>query len=102
MQPESLNPVEEFLFPLAAFFCAFFLAGAEAVASCLILNVTMFYLVGGQRGVEQHRVVVFHDGVVDAVDDENGRTVVGDMTFQGEGVTHYLVVLTFLAEQSTP
>lgn len=98
-QAQGPNPIKKLISPLTTFCRAFFLAGSKAVSTCLILDITMVHMVGGQRGVKQHGVMVFHNGVVDTVDNKDGRTIVGDMTFQRQGIAHYRVVLMLLAKQ---
>ena len=94
-----LNPIEKLFFPLAAFRCSFFLAGTKAMTSRLVLDITVVDLVSGQSGIEQHGVMVFHDGVVDAVDEENGWILGGDTVLDGKALTEDSFVFSIFPEK---
>ena len=72
------------------------------MAAGAVLNVSVGRMAGGEGGVEEDGVVVLDYVVVLAVDEEDGRTVVGDVAFEREGVAHGLPSLAVLTEQCAP
>ena len=80
----------------------FFGNGAEAVAAFVVEGELVRDAGGGEGGVENHGVVVIDDRVILAGEDEKRRSVRSDVTLEGQGVPHHLVVHILLAEKASP
>ena len=56
----------------------------------------------GEGGIQQDRVLVGDYRVVHAIDQKNGRAVVGNMHLQGQGIPHPFAAHPAVAQDSAP
>ena len=96
-----LEPIHKPLLPLAGIRVHSRGVATKAVAASGIARVEVRYVSRCEGTVEQDAVLPLHDGVVLAVEQEDGRAVGRDVQLEGHGVAHDLPVLAVLSEQGS-